>query len=45
MTSHSDYTRPGVEPWWESSPITGDHTLHASGDHTLNDVTTSGAGS
>jgi hypothetical protein len=21
MNSHSDYTRPGVEPWWESSPL------------------------
>ena len=21
MNSHTDYTRPGVEPWWESSPL------------------------
>jgi hypothetical protein len=21
MNSHSDYTRPGVEPWWEASPL------------------------
>ncbi len=35
MNSHTDYTRPGVEPWWESSPISsGDPVEHDGGSGT-----------
>jgi hypothetical protein len=28
MNSHSDYTRPGVEPWWVASPHPAAHPAH-----------------
>jgi hypothetical protein len=32
MSSQSDYTRPGVEPWWEVSPSVDDRASEPPGE-------------